>query len=733
MLSNITADYTIPSPDALLFDANAIFYGVQRKLFDKNPLSTHTDLCKAISLELLRLIKRVNPNKTVYIAIDGVAGLSKQSQQRKRRFMSVRARNEQEDQMVQDESDRDYQTPRFKKAPFDTINFTAGTSFMAQLCLYIREFFSKLSYLTVTVLIDDMYNPGEGEHKLMHFIRKDQSHHTYMVMSPDADLIMLILGLRKPNVFILRPNDNFQQQGERDSDTEFYIINVDRVASNVSMRYRWSNQPQIMGETTKKVVQPYIKDQFIIDLILFIFFIGNDFLPHIDHIQIRTGGIDLLCQTYRKVIPYTGFLVDPISHQINQRAMYELMNELSKEEPRLLIDTALESRLIPNPALFDNIQRSFVSNRPSLDFEGFRRDYYKRIHVTDVEQMCEEYFRGMAFVIQYYIKNIPTYDWFYPYHYAPLFADLRDYAKKYDLTFHFDFKPALTLTEALFSVLPPSKYAILPVELQAKMNILSRTDPDFSETFQIDLAGKDRPQEGRENKGVVLLPTVTYDKIKRLLSEFSLVDPKGAIYRIEKKINPTQTVIRPKFYLTMSYKVYPRPGPGAAGVSLVYQSNRKIFDYGKFGEYVSEPEQIEYLALNDALNLFIRKVGAARRPGSMLVIRSDHPAFVESIRSEKVTNEEYRDLHKQTKVLIGYVEQNQYTVKYEPVDRERNIEAREVTEDSWSRQQDLYLSYIARPSVESQRRSSSPPRKTQHKSRSQTPRRKKKGSRRSRR
>lgn len=707
-LIRVYQDYTIQAPDIFLIDANSRFYDVVRKLFEKNPLSTFAEAHKAICDDLYHLIRRVNPRKTVYIAIDGVAGLCKQSQQRKRRFVAVKPITQQAEVLLLPEDEK-----RAEKPAFDTIHLTAGTDFMAGLCLFMRSYFSKMPYLSVNVIIDDMFLVGEGEHKLLHFIRKDQSHHTYMIYSPDADLLMLTLALNKPNMYVIRKNDLFGDLDKRDHDVEYYIVNIDRFGSIVSMKYRWSskisppsvfddqfeeeNSPQPPPHASASVIQPFIKSQFLLDLVLFLFIIGNDFLPNIDHVRVKEGGIDRLCEVYRSVVPFSGFLIDPNTHQFNQTSMYRMMKLLSLHESDWIVEKyRVCKNCVPDPAYVNNLEKGYLGSEDYLDLDGFRRDYYKRIHVDNVEKMCEEYFRGMSFVIQYYTKSIPTYDWYYPYFYPPLFTDLASYAKKYDLTFHFTFKPALSLHEALFSVLPPSKYYILPQELQAKMNLLSRTDPDFSETFAVDFTGKESG-EHTDHEAVVLLPTVGYDKIKKLLSEFYLQPSAGVLYSIPKKLHPPVEEIRPKFYLHLFSKIRPRPGP-AAGGAAVNLGPRKLFDYAKFVSYAELNEQVELITLNDALSLFIRKIGQAKRPGSHFILRSENNTLLQLLRADTIDKPDLRDLHKQARLLLRYIQQNQYIVKIEQVDRSKNIEAREVAEDAHSREQDVYISYIVKPS-----------------------------------
>jgi 5'-3' exoribonuclease 1 len=133
--------------------------------------------------------------------------------------------------------------------------------------------------------------------------------------------------------------------------------------------------------------------------------------------------------------------------------------------------------------------------------------------------------RGMSFVMKYYTKGIPTYDYSFEFHYAPLFNDLNNWVHSVDhLDFQFKFQKPLTLVESLVSVLPPSAFYLLPEPVQTFMKERAEIDGDWSENFEIDLEGKQQDYEA-----VLLLPTVPYDKVKRLLKPFKLKDPEGGL------------------------------------------------------------------------------------------------------------------------------------------------------------------------------------------------------------
>lgn len=49
---------------------------------------------------------------------------------------------------------------------------------------------------------------------------------------------------------------------------------------------------------------------------------------------------------------------------------------------------------------------------------------------TKVEQlnaMLSSYIQGLHYVYQYYFGGLPSWEWYYPYYYAPLVADLTAY------------------------------------------------------------------------------------------------------------------------------------------------------------------------------------------------------------------------------------------------------------------------------------------------------------------
>lgn len=150
--------------------------------------------------------------------------------------------------------------------------------------------------------------------------------------------------------------------------------------------------------------------------------------------------------------------------------------------------------------------------------DGFKDRYYEnKFGVSGKDpkfrnKVACEYFRGLCWMLQYYYQGCPSWDWYYPYHYAPFVSDFMDILSV-QTTFETTTKPCLPL-EHLMSVLPAASRTHVP-ECWAKLmtdsesEIIDLYPQDF---FDIDMNGKKCVWQG-----VALLPFVDQVRLKRAI------------------------------------------------------------------------------------------------------------------------------------------------------------------------------------------------------------------------
>jgi 5'-3' exoribonuclease 1 len=507
--------YRIASPgndakhDVLLLDLNAIFHPCCREVFapEKRFLRKAADppfavlkqrAFEKITLAIEELCKVANPSRAIYFAIDGVAGCCKQAQQRKRRFMGARQRKIEENR------------------GFDFAALTCGTEFMQELNDYLKEWIKTKSqgeWYRLRLVFNGVDIPGEGEHKLIRWIETNaDKFKTYCIYSPDADLLML--GMLVPvRLFVLRENIYNDIQGR------FLNVDLQRLKALILEDMRHVEFARIANTE-----DDWDTDRVIRDYVLFLFMLGNDFLPTVQSLDIASQGIDILVKIYCDTHIEKGYLLD--RHMNLDKAAFEsLLEKLVELEPYLIVKKYMMTKTLTP----DLLTRKYIrfNETEELDFEGYRKEYYetKFPELKEKSKLCEEYISGLDFVIKYYSSGIPTFKWSFDYHYAPLFIDLLEWSKhQKSIAFNWKFAAPLHSIENLVSVLPPSSFHLLPEgnKLREYVSQYASLDSDFSEEFQVDYEGKKE-----EYEGIPLIPNLDYDKAKTILKKFKLKSTMG--------------------------------------------------------------------------------------------------------------------------------------------------------------------------------------------------------------
>ena len=424
------------SIDHLFFDLNCAIHPWCANKTDEN------EMYDCIFLKIQECISLTKVRKLVYLAIDGPAPRTKMEQQRQRRLRSSQ-----------------------EKKIWDTNQITPGTPFMNQLSIYLHK---RCKEFNIPYIISDSNEPGEGEHKIMHYMDTLPENSINIVYGLDADLIMLSM-IRKHTVYLLRERTEYNIEN---LETQYVFCNILLLK-------------QSLLTTIKKESFHISNETVLFDYLFLCFFIGNDFIIHTPSINIRYRGLDHLLTIYNTLQEeYYGrfFLIDE-NKKINLKNFQLFLKKLSLREKKgiqeilkIRENQGLKYRRIYNEILQKNIfskesspseiqDHSYESLDTSEDtFIGFqnhlpvilrsnenkifrsKKNYYlyhlydtfhynpsyEMIMKEDIQTLCKEYLQSMVWTVDYYFNTCPSWKWYYQYHFTPLLTDLSDYVDTLD-------------------------------------------------------------------------------------------------------------------------------------------------------------------------------------------------------------------------------------------------------------------------------------------------------------
>ena len=451
-------------------------------VYPSKRIECYNKICEKID----ELVNIVNPTSKLILALDGTAGMSKQYQQRQRRYRAV------------------IDNPTNVKKEFDSNEITTGSVFMNELSQCINEYISykiKNEWKELDIYFSSEQVPGEGEHKIMHMLKQYSSFGSYCIHSPDADLIMLSLSSICTHEFkkcyIIR--DNIYKHVY----CKYFIVDVNLFSDILINKFK--------SYSVKEKKQHYISD-----FILYCFFFGNDFLPENPLVITDKSGIDILFLLYSETIINCGTLT-----KINNNKITLNLNECIYFFEQLSNNEILLYKKKYN--LNENENENISQDNNELD--SFKKTYYKNkfnfnidepiTYKKQVNKLCNEYLRGVQFVLNYYLYDIPDWYWFYPYHHSPFFSDIYNYLNSIKqkrisensnnniLSFKFEKNEPLTPYEQLLAVLPPESSNILP-EPFSKLMTLSNSPINkfYPETDSIKIEVKN------EYEKTILVPFI---------------------------------------------------------------------------------------------------------------------------------------------------------------------------------------------------------------------------------
>ncbi|EER27657.1 hypothetical protein D8B26_006248 [Coccidioides posadasii str. Silveira] len=305
-ISQLIAENRIPEFDCLYLDMNGIIHNCTHKDSDSPTFRmTEDKMFIAIFNYIEHLFGKIKPKKLFFMAIDGVAPRAKMNQQRARRFRTAL-----DAEIAKEKAIREgIEMP--KEDPFDSNCITPGTEFMAKLTKQLKYFINKkvsedAKWQGVEVILSGHEVPGEGEHKIMEYIRQAKAQPDYdpnvrhCLYGLDADLIMLGLLSHDPHFCLLREEVTFGRQNQKKvkelEHQNFYLLHLCIVREYLELEFQELEQEGALQFE-------FDMERVIDDFILMAFFVGNDFLPNLPNLHINEGALAWMFKVYKEVLP----------------------------------------------------------------------------------------------------------------------------------------------------------------------------------------------------------------------------------------------------------------------------------------------------------------------------------------------------------------------------------------------------------------------------------------------
>nr|XP_051180038.1 5'-3' exoribonuclease 3-like isoform X4 [Lolium perenne] len=412
-----------------------------------------------------------------------------------------------------------------------------GTKFMETISgaleYYIRRRISTDPWWKdIKVILSDANVPGEGEDKIMSFIRAQQSMESYdpntrhCIYGHDADLIMLALASHEVHISILRkkPHSTGASPKGRPPNEPHQFLNV------------WVLREYLELEMAVPAWK-HDTERLIDDFIFICLLMGNDYIPRIPSLEIHEFAADLLIQVYKITFKEMGGYIVNTEKIEDKHAAYldvsrleKFLQALSLSEEKIFLkrfelrqkllcriqrqaaenkwkernsDNVEESPDGSDPAskmvLTQGSTSTCISDKSDVEMNtaelwrnvddilkdkddlfkngacshdrirlgspGWKPRFYREkfsaetcIEIGRIQtEMVQKYLEGLCWVLQCYFSEVPSWNWYYPFNYAPFASDLK-LLDQFKISFTMG-KP-LKPFDQLMAALPPEMHVL---------------------------------------------------------------------------------------------------------------------------------------------------------------------------------------------------------------------------------------------------------------------------------
>ena len=414
-----------PNNNLLYFDFNCLIYHVLRRP-DREPYNTldkdewERKFLNDIIRYTLKVINLVGADKGAHIFLDGVVPMAKIKQQRMRRFRSAAAATA---AATATESQSEQQPKQ--EYGFNTNALTPGTEFMDKLADRLRRCVNEHKPIDQNWTVSDTKDYGEGEHKIMTYMRTDPEallSDTHVIYGLDADLIVLALW-------------HYAKTGK-----DIYLFREDMEAGEIQRdclgeeKFVWFSITALAEYLKTQIGSTKLEDYCATMMIL-----GNDFIPTSMTFRIKDGGHEELME----IIKNSDWLYK--DGEINKQGYYELFSLLGTDEHKRMISGVRRklqtigdwSSNPENMPLKWRVEECFINQR--FDKNQNKNVYYLKSDWKDIytekifrskekeHEATEEYLKGMLWIVDYYNGKTVLDSWFYPWSHPPLWETICNY------------------------------------------------------------------------------------------------------------------------------------------------------------------------------------------------------------------------------------------------------------------------------------------------------------------
>ena len=405
----------------------------------------------------------------------------------------------------------------------NTNAISPGTEFMTKLSKSIKyELSNNLKYSKIQVYFSDSTVPGEGEHKILDFIKNNNLKNDIVIYGLDADLIILSFVSHKNNIFLLREALEF---GKPVLD-RFLYLDID----NLKYFLVKDIQEKILIKDPTLLFDIDKLNNILDDYIFISFLIGNDFLPHLLAFNLREDGLNILLNTYIELyVIYEQNLIS--KNSINWDFLKVYFNELKNMEGDLLLKMSKKrQRFKLNKKYEDAYSQKIdlLNNYPILNLEKEKyidigrknwkyRFYRKAMGIydnDDLEDCCLNYLEGLNWTFNYYFKGCKSWDYIYKNRHCPSLNDLIATMNKFNLKYNITTKQTKPYSHIvqLLAIFPKKSINLIPKEYRKL--IITDLMEYYPESFEIDTYYKRYMWQCEP-----ILPLINFEKINKLVKK----------------------------------------------------------------------------------------------------------------------------------------------------------------------------------------------------------------------